>query len=547
MNNSFAKTLRPWANIGAIAPVIILLTTIALYFVTRKILHIAAHSDLAQLIVMLGLLATATKMRSVRYADIPSFLALFIRCLGVAVFGQVIFDAINVSPGTPNLFSVTDNPLVSACIFLALISGYFSLTRPAFLFPLQAFYLMFRLTIGERSGIEVVPTDYLSMLESGIFCVLGAFCVFHVMRGGWDQRVRSYLPGAETLDYSAIGITASTYIWAVAVGAHLRNYFYSGVAKLQAGWPHPETWLLQNPTQNSILIGLERGDNPLSRYPEVLGAVSDFIAGGGVFVNLLVLGAQLLAPLGAFHKRLLLVLTIFYDIFHIGVYFTLGALFFFWIIVNLLIFATAVKLPDKRITLGMTIIILLTIVGGGRAFYTNRLGWLDAAKLASPHFLAITKEGRQVEIPGPYFGLFSYNIAQGILYLPPGSFPQRVGGNTKSLAEWQDSRTCGPMVATTPQNDVQLASVVNLVKVTDGYARRHPWFKDWNTYYFYPHHMVPNPAEFAAFNRLRIGDITGYVYRVDSVCLTLDHGRLKRDVRKSWQVTIPASGAVGPT
>jgi hypothetical protein len=40
-------------------------------------------------------------------------------------------------------------------------------------------------------------------------------------------------------------------VWAVMVGAHLGNYFWSGVAKLLAGGPEPWTWPLANPTQNA--------------------------------------------------------------------------------------------------------------------------------------------------------------------------------------------------------------------------------------------------------------------------------------------------------
>ncbi|MFC7543172.1 hypothetical protein ACFQU2_32065 [Siccirubricoccus deserti] len=63
---------------------------------------------------------------------------------------------------------------------------------------------------------------------------------------------------------------AAGLIWAVVVGAHLGNYFCSGVAKLMAGEHQPWTWLLQNPTQTAIVIGLERGDNPLATFPTLL-------------------------------------------------------------------------------------------------------------------------------------------------------------------------------------------------------------------------------------------------------------------------------------
>jgi hypothetical protein len=88
-----------------------------------------------------------------------------------------------------------------------------------------------------------------------------------------------------------------------------------------------------------------------------------------------------------------------------------------------------------------------------------------------------------------------------------------------------------------------LEAVRNMVERTDAFARTHPWYKSMNTYYYYPHHMLPNPARYKEFNRLSIDDITGYTYRVDSVCLDLKGGVLQRDVRDRWEYQIPAGGA----
>jgi hypothetical protein len=61
---------------------------------------------------------------------------------------------------------------------------------------------------------------------------------------------------------------------------------------------------------------------------------------------------------------------------------------------------------------------------------------------------------------------------------------------------------------------------------------RYPAIKNQNLYYLYPHHMQPNPWVFTEFNNLRMEDIVGYKYVVDSVCLTLRDGALVRDVKK---------------
>ena len=323
------------------------------------------------------------------------------------------------------------------------------------------------------------------------------------------------------------------------MGAHLGNYLWSGIAKLEAGEPEPLTWLFHNVTQTSILMGLERGDNPLSAWPSLLQAIWDTFATFALPLNALVLGAQLLAPAAILHRRVLLSLTVFYDLFHIGVYLTLGALFLFWIVVNLLVFMTAQKLPDRKLTNGMRIIMLLTILFGDRYFYTNHLGWLDGAKIASPRFFAHDREGNSALIPGPYFGIFSYDIAMGRLYLPNNAFPMRVGGNTIGLTDWRDAQECGPMRLATQDTGVTLDAVRNLVLSTDQFAREHPWYKAWNTYYFYPHHMMPTLLTSRRSTSMKIDDIVSYTYTVDSVCLRLENGRLVRDVKDHWDVQYP--------
>src|SRR5262249_18403716 len=124
---------------------------------------------------------------------------------------------------------------------------------------------------------------------------------------------------------------ASNLVWAVIVGAHLGNYFHSAVAKIQAGGPQPWTWVLSNPTQTAIVIGMDRGINPLATMPWLVQAVWDTIRDNHLLFNIFVLGTQLLSVVACLRVRSLLIITLLFDIFHIGVYLTLGALFHFWI------------------------------------------------------------------------------------------------------------------------------------------------------------------------------------------------------------------------
>jgi hypothetical protein len=251
-------------------------------------------------------------------------------------------------------------------------------------------------------------------------------------------------------------------------------------------------------------------------------------------MNIFVLGTQLLSPLAAISPIILSVFCILFDLFHIGVYLTLGALFFFWIAVNLIIASAAVTIPRNGFTPAMRIVMVAATIFGHVAFYTNDLGWLDAAKLASPQFYAETRDGHQILVPSNYFGIFSYTIAQTGMYIPDDSFRFLVGGNNPDRRYWEDSLTCGPLTVPHQDTGVTLGAVQSMVLQTDTLMRRHPWVKKLNLYYLYPHHMLPNPLVFGQFNHLAMDDIVGYYYVVDSVCLSLRDGRLVRDVRRRW-------------
>lgn len=532
-------------NETAIAVALALLS-VFFYMCARKMFHLASVSAPVTLFVTCASAAISIPFARIRYVDIPKFLSLFIRVIAAVVTVQVFFDSIDATPGIPNLIDFGSSPLFASSLVVALLVGAAAIWRPVFAIPLFGYYLMFRLAIVNHIGIEVVETDYVGMIETGLFSAIGAMVVVCACQWPAARRVFASFIGenGNTGDVASlpdIREQALSLVWAIMVGAHLRNYLFSGLAKLAAGGSQPLTWLFHNNTAISILMGLERGDNPLSRAPWLLQGVWDGITAHMVALNILVLGGQLLAPLGALNRRILIALTIFYDLFHVGVYFTLGALFFYWILINALIFTTSGYLPGKKLTLPMSIAMLLTMALGGKPFYTNHLGWLDGPKIASVQISAETRDGRTVNVPGPFFGIYAYNIAQDRLYLPPGSFPRRTGGNTQNLEDWHDAMTCGPMVNPHADDEFSLGAVQRMIAGADQYARERPWFKNWNTYYFYPHHMVPNPFEYRAFNDLKMRDIVAYDYRVDSVCLSLKGGKLQRDVRKSWSIRVPAS------
>jgi hypothetical protein len=526
----------------ALAPFALLVAALAVYMAARTTFSLAGHRpETATATVLLSIVA-ALPFARLRYQNLPRYIGIFVRWIAVAVLVQAAFDAFGFIPGIPNVLYDGGPGVIffRYAAIVAMIAGIVGWWRPAFLVALFGFYEMFRALVGRLSDIHMVKTDYGSMLDTGSFALIGTMTVIAIFSPWTLSRVPRLAKWFERMDASDLQKNSILLIWSAAVGAHLANYFYSGMAKLQAGWPEPWTWLLHNPTQTSILMGLERGDNLLWAFPWLLALIWQSFVIFALPLNAIVLGAQLLSPFAAVGRRTLLTFTVFFDLFHVVVWFTLGALFQYWVLVNILIFASAQHLGIKRFTNSMRIVMPSMVLLAPFFFYVNHLGWLDAAKITSTQFIAHTRDGRDVQVPGPYFGIFAYNIAQNRLYTPDGAFPNWQAGNHKSLKTWRDGRACGPMRASKQKQFTSLNAVVNMVERTDRFAREHPWYKSFNTYYFYPHHMLANPWMFAAFNRLKIDDIVSYSYRVDSVCLDLKDGRLQRDIHGRWEYPIPA-------
>ncbi|MET4605221.1 hypothetical protein ABIB90_004716 [Bradyrhizobium sp. JR4.1] len=517
-------------------PLFLLAVAVILSAISRRaVTHLARWSDIYALVLVCLAFAGALAFNSIRYRDFSPPLRITAVAIGMAIFVQLLFDSLGPFAGPPNiLFGSSDKTLFFRYgAVLAVVAGIAAIWRPSFLLPLFYFYHAWREMVSVVSSIFVTETDYLGMLDIGNFVVLGVLGTIVLTSAPVIDRV----PRLRTLFASADNVTQlrdRTYglIWACAVGAHLGSYFWSGISKLQAGGEKPWTWLLANPTQTSILMGLERGDAPLGLWPGALQTIWDAIASNQLIFNVFVLGAQLLSPLGAISTRVLSFFCLLFDIFHIGVYFTLGALFFFWIALNLFIVAAARTLPRGGFTPAMKVVMVVTIICGRLFFYTNYLGWLDGPKLASPRLFVETRDGRQILAPSTYFGIYSYMIGTGTMYIPENHFRARVGGNNHDLATWHEATTCGPEMLPRQDTGVAMEAVEKLVRETDRFFRVYPWVKDNNSFYAYPHHMLSNPWLYGEFNKLTMDDIVAYHYVVDSVCLGLVEGKLVRDVRK---------------
>jgi hypothetical protein len=517
--------------------VVLLCLSLLVYKIAHRALYEVGHygSDIEAFGIVAVSFAAACLFAAVHYASVPWLLRVILRGIGAFILVQVLFDAFGAVAPPPNILFGVDAPhalFFRYAALLAVLAGVASLWRPAFVLPLLFYYVMFRMRIGAIDGVSIVETDYLSLLDTGSFAAEGALLTVLVTSEWASERLPWLRRALGDVDRLKLRDAAAGLIWAVLVGGHLGNYFYSAITKLQAGWPAPWTWVVSNPTQTAIVIGLDRGDNPMATFPWLVQHTWDAIRNNALLFNIFVIGTQLASVIACVRVRTLAIICLLFDIFHIGVYLTLGALFHFWIVMNLIIYTSALRLREEEFTPLMKACCIAATLFGSYFFYTNYLGWLDSGKVVSTNFVAETRDGREVPVPSGYFGIYSYSIAQAKMFIPDDSFRRRIAGNNHNLEEWHDAISCGPEILHAQSSDVSLAQVLGFIRRTDSFMRDHPYIKEYNLYYFYPQHMLPNPFVFTDFNRLKIDDIVAYKYVVDSVCLSLNNGKLVRDVRK---------------
>ncbi len=204
---------------------------------------------------------------------------------------QVAFDLFGPFPGPPNiLFGGQGSALYFRyAAILGVVAGVAALWRPSFLAPLFLYYVGWRELIGTVSGIRVVDTDYLGMIDVGYFSTLGAFVVIWVTSAWTLDRFPfpAVLPARR--EDSRGGSDPD-----IQPDLGLRGRRTSGKLFLVGGRQdpgqrrQPADLGMHNPTQTSIVIGLERGDNPLATFPHVLQMVWDGIIGGQPYLNIVV-------------------------------------------------------------------------------------------------------------------------------------------------------------------------------------------------------------------------------------------------------------------
>lgn len=519
---------------------IAMLVVLTIYKVGLGATKYAAKTDFSfsypwAVLMVLATTSIAVWNRHITFDEVWSPLRFMIRAAGFVIFLQVCFDAFYPTSWVSNLLIGQDDKS-RLLIGLAFLTGLASIWRPSFLLALGVSYFAFRYYVPQAYGLSRTSLDFQVLADAFTFPA-AAIIAWSVMA----RLKETIFPNFTWLDECQAGQNAKTWqqtVWAVVVGTHLGNYFHSALAKVHVGGPEPLFWLFENPTQNTLSLGLFRYNNPIAGYPELVQAVYEIMAAFVVPMNVAVFLIQLLAPIAPAKRRLLIIFTLAFDLLHLGIYLSLGVFFLFWIAINIIILVSLARIPRLEYTNGMRLSAIVSCCLGWVFFYQAQLGWLDGRKVVRQNFYAITSEGQQVLVPPATFSLYSYQMSHADLYVPSGHYLIRHGGNA-TFWDWEEASQCTSGVE--PEQVYGKGSIENLnrmVSAADQNLRQNPWLKELGLFYFYPHHSPSNPAFFAEYNALAMDEIVRYMYVIESACLDLQNGRLANDVRVRTEILL---------
>jgi len=233
-------------------PIVLVLVSLAVFIVAKAGLLWTAAQSFSPFWLVLATFIFGVATSSVRYTVLSAAPRIILRAIAMMVLFQVACEAFGAVYGAPNLlFSEGPDLLFFRYgAMIALVAGVLSWFRPSFAICLLMHYVLFRERISHNALIPIVRTDYMSMTDIALFTAISVLVVVALTRGKLMDRLgvlQGSLPDVATLRDKAWML-----IWGVGVGAHLGNYFWSGIAKFQAGeWTW--TWLLKNPTQTAIV------------------------------------------------------------------------------------------------------------------------------------------------------------------------------------------------------------------------------------------------------------------------------------------------------
>ena len=329
----------------------------------------------------------------------------------------------------------------------------------------------------------------------------------------------------------------------LAICIHLANYFWSAVAKITLHGPFLSWVRLNNPLY-IYLAALDDRNITFSPYGFVTSTVAAAIDRTHILSNIVVFAAQSIAILGfLMPKRGLIILLLVFDLMHIAIAVSAGANFWPWVLLNVAV-AVAVSRGDYRrpkplIGVAAAAFICLSPLVANVA----KLGWYDSGANNNAFLEAEDVHGQRYYISPNFFTFYSYPFAHMSYGMPEPRTAFAVGdpnGGTRRYDIAKAGLACDVAKLIQPGSKTDVDSpafrrfIVDYAVMARGIENKLGIFP----YNLYPHHFYVRPGLMAPFDALDKDRVVAYIYRRESVCLSLKDGRLQRRLVSTGELRI---------
>jgi len=409
--------------------------------------------------------------------------------------------------------------------YIAIAAAIAGIWRPAFLMFPGAHIITARMMSEHVSGLPTSYHDILYLAEACMF-IAASSLVFKRL-----QRKRS---NAElTLFMNSIAF--------IAIGFHIANYVWSGIAKLRLQGA-PFEWLYANDVSRLLTVAMEKGVAPLAVYPPLAQFVHDSFSSGLLAFNGFVLAMQMLAIVTVARLLWMRISAICFDMLHFGVYFASGILFWPWIWMNGIILWAIRGKSDADVGFAPKFCATITILLSGLPFMGSAswLGWYDIASTRMVTVEAQTAGSKDwTPVPLALFGAHAYPVSHGWFDRShtQGHYPPDVAGLASTADRQREDRNC-PTPAPVANPETPEARDRRLQRFDAFMRARHAQVLQETatfgpySYYWRLHHHTSISSLHAAFHAIPLDQIARYRLVTRSVCLSLVDGRISRRILK---------------
>lgn len=528
------KTLigRLWQGWCKIPPdVVLVLISLSVFFTFKEATLYAKTFGLnAVLLPPILAIGLCLVFPGPRHTEVAPALKIIVRVIGTllglySVVAVVTFPA-GVSSSADTQIWILQ--LLSVVALLAAIATFF---RPAFVIIPAATIMSKKASSELLFGIRISHTDYIPVVEMGLFLGLGTIVLGFATSG----QGRRWLRDTSVPDL----VWSTTLLFIVAVGVHFSNYFYSGLQKLlmdDVVW----TWPLENPTYVLSISAWISGLLPISHIDWLAAQVITSTKQMNLVLNASILLCQIASVVLIARRWAMIGLTMFYDLTHVVIFLVSGIFFWKWIILNLGLVVAMRSLPRRIEARTPALMAMCSVLLAPLVFSVVWLGWFDTPALTRSETFAVTTDGQRVRVPTNYFGTISITAAQHRFgRVSDNHFPTVTFGSTQSPEIFRDALdNCQFNDGYRQRFQQTEAYIARLVRLTHEYAAQQAGPDGRYAYDSYPHHIWSNPMMHKDFAELAVEEIDHYIYRSVSGCVSLRKGQPVVDERYAEEFRI---------